>query len=106
MNNKESDNIRKRVENSRQIQTERFGDKQVTCNAEIPGGQVADFCKFSSGGFNQYKKIIDENSVSTRSMDRLAKVSRTVADLNESSEIEVEHVNKSASFVLANVLAL
>jgi len=104
-NEKESsDLIRCNVEGARQRQVVRFKDTGILHNAAIPGGQVKDHCRFSTEAFDHYKETIEQNVLSTRSMDRLAKVARTVADLAASDEIMPEHVDKAATFVIGGVL--
>lgn len=99
-----SDSIQCNVEDARQRQVARFKEKGILHNAAIPGGQVKDYCKFSTEAFEHYRETIDRNVLSTRSMDRLAKVARTVADLAASDEIKSEHIDKAASFVIGGVL--
>ena len=48
--------------------------------------------------------LIDKHTLSTRSMDRLAKVGRTVADLTASEEVQPEHFAKAATFVIGGIL--
>lgn len=96
--------LRAKVERAREKQDKRFAGTDVPFNAAIPGGHVTEYCQFSEEGFAQFKKCIDSNTLSTRSMDRLAKVSRTVADLAESDTVQPIHVNKAASFVVGGML--
>lgn len=96
--------IRDTVEAARGRQMDRFKNTGISYNAAIPGGKVREYCKFSQSGFEHYRVMIDQNTLSTRSMDRLAKVARTVADLASSDQIEIEHINKAASFVVGGVL--
>ncbi len=100
----ESPRLRAQVESARQRQTDRFAGSGVPYNAAIPGGQVRERCNFSPAGFDHFKVTIDKNALSTRSMDRLAKVSRTVADLAGSDTVEPPHLDKAASFVVGGVL--
>ncbi|MHB0960440.1 MAG: YifB family Mg chelatase-like AAA ATPase [Pirellulaceae bacterium] len=95
----ESERIRAKVERARERQRERFKDSGIPFNAAIPGGSVRDACNFSADGFEAYKRQIEQSQLSTRSMDRLAKVSRTIADLVGSDAIEPPHVDKAAGFV-------
>jgi len=91
--------------NREQLQTIARG--VATSDGELPGGlelQVLELCRFSEMGAGLYREIVDSNRMSTRSMDRLAKVARTVADLNESDAVEPAHFEKAASFVLGTVL--
>ena len=99
-----SDVIRARIERARNRQRDRFTGKDIPFNAAIPRGHVREFCNFSSDGFQRFKEAIESNSLSTRSMDRLAKVARTVADLQDSEFIEPGHVAKASSFVIGGIL--
>ncbi|MEX0678402.1 MAG: YifB family Mg chelatase-like AAA ATPase [Pirellulales bacterium] len=100
----QSPRIRASVEAARSRQRQRFKETDIPFNAAIPGGHVRDFCCFSKDGFNHYKSLIDKHTLSTRSMDRLAKVARTVADIAASDEVRAEHLDKAASFVVGGVL--
>jgi magnesium chelatase family protein len=103
-NGEQSPTIRAKVEAARDRQRQRFSGQDIPHNAAIPGGQVREFCKFSQPGFGYYKVVIDQHTLSTRSMDRLAKVARTVADLDGKDEIEPAHIDKAASYVIGGML--
>jgi magnesium chelatase family protein len=96
--------IREKVEEARERQIARFKESRILHNADIPGGRVRDYCMFSTSAFDHYKKTIESSVLSTRSMDRLAKVARTVADLAASDTIEPEHIDEAATFVIGGVL--
>jgi magnesium chelatase family protein len=100
----ESATIRRRVIRARSIQEARFNGTSIVHNAAVPGGSVADYCEFSELGFAKYKEVIARGTVSTRTTDRLAKVSRTIADLEGSAKIEPENVEEAAKFVQGGVL--
>ncbi|QEG23773.1 YifB family Mg chelatase-like AAA ATPase [Mariniblastus fucicola] len=100
----QSSNIRKRVESARSIQTERFRNSDIPFNAAIPGGCMEDYCEFSPVGFEKFKSVIESSGLSTRNMDRLAKVSRTIADLVGEETILDEHVMEASSFVIGGLL--
>lgn len=102
--NDESSTIRDLVEQARDRQVIRFKDSWIMHNAAIPGGMIKNFCNFSSIAFDHYKTTIDKNSLSTRTMDRLAKVARTIADLAQKDIIEPEHVEKAVTFVIGGIL--
>jgi magnesium chelatase family protein len=99
-----SSGLRARVEAARERQNRRFSELGVPFNAAIPGGRVRELCRFGDQGFAEYKSAIDKHTLSTRSMDRLAKVARTVADLVDSEAIEPPHVRKAASYVIGGLL--
>jgi magnesium chelatase family protein len=100
----ESSRMRKKVEKARNLQYKRFAGKSIPYNAAIPGGYIKEYCCFSSQGFDHYKKIVENHKLSTRSVDRLARVARTIADLCNSENIEKEHIEEAASFVIGGIL--
>lgn len=100
----QSPRLRGHVEAARERQRKRFEGTDVPHNAAIPGGRVREYCRFSEPALAAYKKWIDESTLSTRSMDRLAKVARTIADLAGEAEVLPPHVDKAASFVVGGML--
>lgn len=99
-----SPRIRAKVEKARDRQAQRYAGTGVPFNAAMPGGHIRDYCQFSDAGFEHYKACIDKNTLSTRSMDRLAKVARTIADLADCESVDPPHIDKAASFVIGGVL--
>jgi magnesium chelatase family protein len=100
----ESDVLRNRIQAARDVQTRRYSSSATPFNAAMPGSHLREYCRFSSTGLERYKAVIDANTLTTRSVDRLGKVSRTVADLAGSEEIEAPHIDKAASFVIGGIL--
>ncbi|HYJ15925.1 MAG TPA: YifB family Mg chelatase-like AAA ATPase [Candidatus Limnocylindria bacterium] len=100
----ESPKLRALVQKARQRQQQRFAGTDIPHNAAIPGGQVVDHCKFSEAGLRAFKEIASRGKVSTRTTDRLAKVARTVADLDDSIEVQPHHIEEAAKFVAGGVL--
>ena len=76
---------------------ERFAGTDVPFNAAIPAGRVLEYCDMTAPAKDLFKGTIDSESLSTRSMDRLAKVARTIADLAGSKQVEPPHVTKLAA---------
>lgn len=99
-----SPRLRAKVEFAREMQRKRFAGTDIPFNAAIPGGHVRDYCAFSDGGFASFKECIENNTLSTRSMDRLAKVSRTIADMADSKTVDPPHVTRAATFVVGGML--
>jgi magnesium chelatase family protein len=95
----ESPRLRKMVQKARDIQQERFAEWDIPFNGAIPGGRVAEFCQFTPTAFEHYKEVIQAELLSTRSSDRLAKVARTIADLEGGKQIGVKHIDEAAMFV-------
>jgi magnesium chelatase family protein len=100
----QSRRLRANVQKARDIQHERFKDKGISCNATIPGGQTFDYCHFASQAIEHFTMIVEKHKVSTRSTNRLAKVARTIADLNDADKIDIPHVDEAAQFVVGGIL--
>ncbi len=101
---KTSSEMRKIVQKARNRQIARFDGTHIPFNAAIPGGSVRDYCSFTDSSFQYYKELVAKHSMSTRTMDRLAKVARTVADIDDSDSLEKPHLDKAAKYVLGGLL--
>ena len=99
-----SPKMRSKVEKARQRQHERFEGLSIPFNAAIPGGRVLEYCLFARPAIELYKQIIDKSSLSTRSMDRVAKVARTIADLDDQDSVQTDHVQEAADYVIGGTL--
>jgi magnesium chelatase family protein len=99
-----SPRLRAKVERARDRQVNRFVGTGISHNAAIPAGSVLQYCEMTSEAMDSFKRLVDENSLSTRSMDRLAKVSRTIADLADSRRVDPQHVSQAAAYVVGGLL--
>ncbi|MFN9973253.1 MAG: hypothetical protein ACK58T_25545 [Phycisphaerae bacterium] len=99
-----SEKLRDQVELARERQSVRFRETGVAFNAAIPGGRVRDFCRFTAESLEHFRKLVDENTLTTRSIDRLAKVARTVADLDGSEDLRPRDLDSAARFVVGGIL--
>jgi magnesium chelatase family protein len=90
--------IRQRVERARIIQRERFGGNIIFCNAQMSKKQIEKYCKISDNGKNLLYKAIDKLNLSARAYDRILKVARTIADLEQSEKIEISHLSEAIQY--------
>ena len=94
-----SEEIRKRVIKARAIQNKRFAEyERIHCNAQISRKQVEQYCRISTEGEKLLKRAMERLGLSARAYDRILKVARTIADLEESPEIEIEHLSEAINF--------
>ena len=56
------------------------------------------FCPLSPDADALLRKLFDRLSLSGRAYDRILKVSRTIADLDSSGQIELEHLNEAVQY--------
>jgi len=93
-----SSHIRERVIAARERQTKRFQEASIYCNAMMPTPMVKDVCQISSAGKTLLKTAMERLGLSSRAYDRILKVSRTIADLNNSTDIAVEHLAEAIQY--------
>ena len=94
-----SADIRARVLNAREIQNKRFeGIKGVYCNAQMPGRVVRATCRIDDEGTRILKMAMEKLQLSARAFDRILKVSRTIADLEASNNIESRHLAQAINY--------
>lgn len=97
--NESSATIRKRVINARQLQATRFVDTtSIRCNARMPDQQIETHCTLDAGTRRFLLAKIEHLQLSARAYTRILKVSRTIADLAASPEIQLDHVAEAVSF--------
>lgn len=97
-NSQNSDVIRDRVEKARIIQNKRFENDLIKTNDEIKSSKLLDYCKLESDGLSTLNLILGKYKLSNRSYTKLLKVSRTIADLEESENINSSHIMEAFSF--------
>lgn len=91
--------IRKRVIAARNIARERFKeDNQVSCNAEMRSHHLREFCQLNDSISNLLEGAIRKLGLSARGMDRILKVSRTIADLAGDEELKTAHVAEAIQY--------
>jgi magnesium chelatase family protein len=94
-----SETIRNRVVLAREIQSERFKNRnEVFCNAMMPSNLVKEVCQINKAGITLLKTAMDRLGLSARAYDRILKVSRTIADLAESEDIKAEHLAEAIQY--------
>jgi len=94
-----SETIRERVIKARTIQEERFKEfNGVYANAQMSSKQLRNFCKIDKEGQDLLKKAMDKLGLSARAYDRILKVSRTIADLDNNPSIQTNHLAEAIQY--------
>jgi magnesium chelatase family protein len=94
-----SEQIRERVIRARQIQEERYKDADgVHCNAQMSSKMLRTICKIDDAGKQLLKTATERLGLSARAFDRILKVSRTIADLDNSTDIKPNHLAEAIQF--------
>ena len=91
--------IRKRVTKARMIQTKRFeASDHVHYNAQMSVQQIREYCKLDDMSMNLLKTAMERLNLSARAYDRILKVSRTIADLEQSDAITGAHISEAIQY--------
>ncbi len=90
--------IRNRIEKVRKIQQDRFAEEGITNNSQMNGNHIKQFCKLNKESKDLLKYAYEEYGLSTRVYNRILKVSRTIADLYGSADIEENHIIEALQY--------
>lgn len=94
-----SKEIRERVVIARLKQEARYANQDgIHCNAQMGSKDLRKYCRISEEGMTILKKAMDSLGLSARAYDRILKVSRTIADLDGSDNIETKHLAEAIQF--------
>lgn len=91
--------IRERVVNARKIQSKRFmNNDQVHYNAQMGVRQIRKYCKLDDSSNKILEVAMKKLSLSARAYDRILKVSRTIADLENTEDINASHISEAIQY--------
>lgn len=94
-----SADIRERVIRAREIQGDRFKEKEgINANAQMGTRQTREICRIDSAGQTLLNTAMQRLGLSARAYDRILRVSRTIADLAGSPDIRIEHLAEAIQF--------
>lgn len=94
-----SEKIRERVIAARDFQTQRFKKKNsVYCNAQMSSKLIRKHCELDTASGKILKNAMEKLGLSARAYDRVLKVSRTIADLERSENIEAHHISEAVNY--------
>lgn len=93
-----SADMRSDVVKARALQTQRFGNGKVLTNARMSHKQVEKYCKLDDNGEAMLKQAMTEFGLSARAHDKICKVARTIADLDDSENIHSNHIAEAISY--------
>jgi magnesium chelatase family protein len=95
----QSETVRNRVINARNIQETRFSAQpEVYCNAQMGSKDIGRYCELNDSGHQMLKTAMEKLSLSARAYDRIIKVARTIADLNSHMNIETEDLAEAIQY--------
>ena len=91
--------IRERVIAAREKQAERYKNYEgIYCNAQMSSKLLKEICVIDKVGANLLKTAMEKLNLSARAYDRILKVSRTIADLDNADAIKPEHLAEAIQY--------
>ena len=94
----ESKTIRDRVMTARLKQTERYKDLKINYNAQMGSKEIEQFCELDATSLNLLKLAMERLNLSARAYDRILKVSRTIADLENAETVSSNHISEAIQY--------
>ena len=93
-----SEKIKERVNKARKIQFERYKEFGIFSNSELTPSLSEKYCKLDEKSKDILKSAFDKLGLSARAYDRILKVSRTIADLDDSENILPNHLAEAIQY--------
>jgi magnesium chelatase family protein len=93
-----SNEIYTRVIAARAMQTRRFAKQTFQVNALMDSPTTRKICQLDQASELRLKTAMQRLSLSARAYDRILKVARTIADLNQSEQIQLEHLTEAIAY--------
>ncbi len=93
-----SQTIKKRVDEARQIQTRRFEGQKIYSNSKMTNTMIKKYCKLDKETNDILLLAFESLKLTARAYNRILKVARTIADLDNSEEIKKEHVIEAINY--------
>jgi magnesium chelatase family protein len=90
--------IRKRVNKARKIQEKRFKGTKIFFNAHMGPRLIKKYCALDNESKELLKNAIENLGLSARAYDRILKVARTIADLEDSIDITANHIAEAIQY--------
>ena len=93
-----SEQIRKRVEETRKIQLERYKECGIYSNSELTPKLIEKYCKLDEKSKIILEKAFNKLGLSARAYARILKVARTIADMDKSENIQSTHLLEAIQY--------
>lgn len=96
--NETSEEIRKRVNRARQIQLERYQKYHIFSNSELTPKLIEKFCQLDTEGKQILETAFHKLNLSARGYNKILKVARTIADLEDYEKIQQKHIAEAIQY--------
>lgn len=94
--------IRQRVEQARKIQQSRFKKLPIYTNSEMQNAEIRQHCQLDVKTMSLLRTAVSQMHLSARAYNRILKLGRTIADLEASEKITMEHIAEALQYRMKN----
>ena len=96
--NMTSESMRQQVIMATAMQQKRFKGLDFNSNGAVPHKAISELCNITDKAWSVLGNIFDHFHLSGRAFDRILKVARTIADLEENPKVEPHHISEAMLF--------
>ncbi|MCH3964000.1 MAG: YifB family Mg chelatase-like AAA ATPase [Clostridium sp.] len=96
--NRSSKDMKKNVIYSRKLQMKRLKDENIQYNSQMNGKLIKKYCAVDDNSNKLFSKIFSKYNLSARAYNKILKVSRTIADLDNKELIETSHIIEALNY--------
>ena len=93
-----SEKIKNRVNKARKIQKDRYNNYEFYTNSELPTKLIGEFCKLDDKSNELLQDVFKKLKLSVRGYEKILKVSRTIADLENEKNIKINHLAEAIQY--------
>ncbi len=90
--------IKKRVDKARDVQSKRFAGKKIYSNSKMSNAMIKKYCKLDDESIAFLGEAFESLKLTARAYNRVLKVARTIADLEGSENVKLDHVIEAINY--------
>lgn len=94
----DSATMRSRIERARELQANRYKDLPIRTNSELSGNSLQEACSLGGQEHDFLEQAVHKLGLSARAYTRVLRIARTIADLEESQRLQVQHLAEAINY--------
>ena len=93
-----SEEIKQKVNKARNIQKERYKNEEINSNSDLTSELIKKYCEIDKNSSLLLEQAFEKYNLSIRGYNKILKVARTIADLEEEKNIGLKHIAESIQY--------